>query len=73
MITLLRRFTFISFILLCAPLFALDFPPAPKQHVNDYAGVLSAQEAQEIDAMLSQHEKETSNQIVVAIFPTLDD
>jgi uncharacterized protein len=69
----LRRFTFICFILCCASAFALDFPAAPKQHVNDYAGVLKPEEVQEIDAMLSQNEKETSNQIVVAIFPTLDD
>jgi uncharacterized protein len=68
-----RRFTFVFLILLSTFSFALDFPAAPKQHVNDYAGVLKPQEVQEIDAMLMQQEKETSNQIVVAIFPTLDD
>ena len=71
---MLRRFAFVCLILLSVRAVALDFPPAPlKQHVNDYAGVLKPQEIQEIDAMLLQHEKQTSNQIIVAVFPTLDD
>ena len=59
--------------LICCPVysFALDYPPL-KQRVNDYAGILSAQEKEELESMLSRHETDTSNQIVVAIFPSLE-
>jgi uncharacterized protein len=70
---LLRVSVFLSISLCCIFAFGLDFPPPPKQHVNDYAGALSTADIQEIDDLLSGHEKETSNQIVIAIFPTLDD
>jgi uncharacterized protein len=60
--------------LICCPVysFALDYPPPLKQRVNDYAGILSAQEKEELELMLSRHETDTSNQIVVAIFPSLE-
>jgi uncharacterized protein len=46
-------------------------PPPPKAHFNDYAGVVSAAEAQRLDAKLAEFEKQTSTQIVVAVFPRL--
>ncbi len=53
-------------------------PPPPKAHFNDYAGVVSADEASRLDAKLAEFEKQTSTQIVVAIFrelpsPSLED
>ncbi len=67
------RFLLIA-TLICCPLwcFALDYPPPPTQRVNDYAGILSPQEKEELESMLRRHEEETSNQVVVAIFPTLE-
>ncbi|HVO11583.1 MAG TPA: TPM domain-containing protein [Vicinamibacteria bacterium] len=46
-------------------------PPPPKAHFNDYAGVVSAADAQRLDARLAEFEKQTSTQIVVAVFPKL--
>jgi uncharacterized protein len=43
-------------------------PPKPQKHFNDYAGVVSPAAAQEIDGILQQFERDTSNQILVAIF-----
>jgi uncharacterized protein len=44
-------------------------PPAPLDHFNDYAGIVRADTARQLDAELTQFERATSNQIVVAIFP----
>jgi len=44
-------------------------PPAPRDHFNDYAGVVPGATAQRLNAELTQFERETSNQIVVAVFP----
>ena len=46
-------------------------PPSPKAHFNDYAGVVPAADAQRLDAKLADFERETSTQIVVAVFPKL--
>lgn len=46
-------------------------PPAPRDHFNDYAGLVSADTARALDAQLTQFERDTSTQLVVAIFPTL--
>jgi uncharacterized protein len=51
--------------------FALDVP-ALRGHVNDYAGLLSAPAAQEIEASLSTFERSDSTQIVVLTIPTLE-
>jgi uncharacterized protein len=44
-------------------------PAAPRDHFNDYAGLVPAGVAQSLDATLTQFERDTSNQLVVAIFP----
>ena len=46
-------------------------PPAPPNHFNDFAGVVPADTAQSLDAELTQFERATSNQIVVAIYPRM--
>ncbi len=60
-------------LLLLAPLVhaAEVIPPAPRDHFNDYAGIVRADTARQLDAALTQLERDTSNQIVVAIFPHL--
>jgi len=69
------RPAFLVFLFACglswlAPLRAAEvIPPAPRDHFNDYAGVVSAGTAQSLDAELTQFERESSNQIVVAIYP----
>jgi uncharacterized protein len=58
-------------------LFALDaraaevIPPKPAAYFNDYAGVVSKDAASRFNEQLAQFERETSNQIVVAVFPKM--
>jgi uncharacterized protein len=47
-------------------------PPKPAQYFNDYAGVVSAAAARLVEGQLRQFERDTSNQIVVAIFPRME-
>jgi uncharacterized protein len=46
-------------------------PASPAAHFNDYAGIVSGQTVQRLDGALDQFEKETSNQVVVVIYPTM--
>lgn len=46
-------------------------PPKPGAYFNDYAGVVSQEAAQRFNQQLAQFERETSNQVVVAIFPKM--
>jgi uncharacterized protein len=46
-------------------------PPSPPAHFNDYAKLVQPATAQTLDDELNQFEKATSNQIVVAIYPTM--
>ena len=59
----------LSVWLLCSLRAAEVIPAAPRDHFNDYAGIVSAGTAQALDAELTQFERDTSNQIVVAIYP----
>ena len=43
-------------------------PPPPAAYFNDYGGVVPAADAQRLDAKLAQFGKETSTQVVVAVF-----
>jgi uncharacterized protein len=47
-------------------------PPAPARYFNDYAGVASGQTAGELNTLLENFERTSSNQIVVAVFPTME-
>src|ERR1044071_4631951 len=46
-------------------------PPKPDRYFNDYAGVVSKSAAQRFNEELAQFERETSDQVVVAIFPKM--
>jgi uncharacterized protein len=46
-------------------------PPAPTHFFNDYAHVVSSTNAALLDATLENYERESSDQIVVAIFPKM--
>ena len=46
-------------------------PPAPAHYFNDYANVVSAATADQLDQRLTQFERDTSNQIVVAVYPKM--
>jgi uncharacterized protein len=46
-------------------------PPKPDRYFNDYAGVVSKEAAQRFNEQLAQFERETSDQLVVAVFPKM--
>jgi uncharacterized protein len=46
-------------------------PPKPAAYFNDYAGVVSKEAAGRFNEQLAQFERDTSNQIVVAVFPKM--
>lgn len=46
-------------------------PPKPAAYFNDYAGLIPTSTAHQINTQLEQFERDTSNQIVVAIFRRL--
>lgn len=51
---------------------AETLPVRPAKYFNDYAGVVSAPVSANLDAKLRQFERDTSNQIVVAVYPKLE-
>jgi len=51
---------------------AEELPPAPKGYFNDYAGVISEAKQHELNERLANFDKDTTNQVVVAIFPKMD-
>jgi uncharacterized protein len=46
-------------------------PPKPERYFNDYAGVISKEAALRFNEQLAQFERETSDQVVVAVFPKM--
>ncbi len=52
--------------------FALAVPPPPTRRINDYAGALSLAERDRLEAKLAEREGTSQNQVVVAIFRSLE-
>jgi uncharacterized protein len=50
---------------------AQTIPPKPKLYFNDYAGFVPAADAERLNQKLARFDGETTNQILVAIFPSL--
>jgi uncharacterized protein len=46
-------------------------PPKPDRYFNDYASVVSKEAALRFNEQLAQFERETSDQVVVAVFPKM--
>jgi len=46
-------------------------PPKPAAYFNDYAGVVSKDATRHFNEQLAQFERDTSNQVVVAVFPRM--
>jgi uncharacterized protein len=46
-------------------------PPKPDRYFNDYAGVVPKEAAYRFNEQLAQFERETSDQVVVAVFPNM--
>jgi len=50
---------------------AADIPPKPTRYFNDYAGLVRPETAQRLNQQLASFERQTSNQILVVIYPSL--
>jgi uncharacterized protein len=62
----------ILFLLVSLRGFAAEvIPPAPTRYFNDYARVVSPATAERLNSMLEDFERESSSQIVVAVFPKM--
>ncbi len=75
-----RRFSLLAFVVwlllpaLGAPVLRAAspaLPPAPAAHFNDYAHFVPADRARTLDARLAQFERDSSNQLLVVIYPKL--
>jgi len=68
----------IHFLAALAFLFAISahaaevIPPKPAGYFNDYAGVVSKEAASRFNEQLAQFERDTSDQVVVAVFPKME-
>lgn len=68
----MKRLCLILFLLLGCRLFADEvIPPLPAAYFNDYANVVSPATAQQLNQTLEDFERQTSEQIVVAVFPKM--
>src|SRR6266568_3363479 len=76
-INIALRTTRSTFVLAAIAVFAISsqaaevIPPKPTAYFNDYAGVVSKDAAQRFNEQLAQFERDTSNQVVVAVFPKM--
>src|SRR5438093_8115137 len=61
-----------ALLLILSPLTAAEvIPPKPNRYFNDYAGVVPKAAADRFNEQLAQFERETSDQVVVAVFPKM--
>ncbi|MEI7728753.1 MAG: TPM domain-containing protein [Verrucomicrobiota bacterium] len=59
-------------VVCCFRTFAVEgIPPSPTQYFNDYAKVVSAATTAHLNQILEEFERQSSDQIVVAVFPKL--
>ena len=50
---------------------AVDVPAKPPHYFNDYASLIDPRTAQQLDQRLEDFERQTSNQILIVIYPSL--
>ena len=68
----MRRFCAILILVFGFRLFADEvIPPPPAAYFNDYANVVSAGTAAQLNQTLEDFERQSSDQIVVAVFPKM--
>ncbi|MDQ3198167.1 MAG: TPM domain-containing protein [Verrucomicrobiota bacterium] len=71
----MKRFRLFSllvlFLGLVGPVAAETMPSKPERYFNDYAGVVDATAASEMNEQLAQFERDTSTQLVVAVYPSM--
>lgn len=65
-------FATLVFLICSSPLFATEIPERPEGYVSDYADMISPTARTSLEAKLRQFEEETSNQVIVATFQSLE-
>src|SRR5580693_8822670 len=68
---LIRVTLLAAFGLLVLQAMAADVPAKPPHYFNDYASLIDQRTAQQLDQRLEDFERQTSNQILVVIYPSL--
>ena len=69
----LRLLGFAGLLLLQVGFAAAErIPAAPARYFNDYAGVVTHATSDRLNARLEQFERETSNQLLVVVFPKME-
>src|SRR5689334_21466471 len=67
-----RLAVIIGLLTVCWMAFGAEvIPPSPPKYFNDFAGVTSAATQEHLNQTLEDFEKQTSSQIVVAIYPKM--
>lgn len=67
-----KIFLFFIALIYSVSAYALEIPEKPTAYVNDYASLLNSNTKAQLEKTLYDFEQKTSNQIVVAIFGSLD-
>ncbi|MGA2030230.1 MAG: TPM domain-containing protein [Verrucomicrobiota bacterium] len=68
----MKRYWIVLVFAFCLRAFADEvIPPTPTQYFNDYAQVVSSATASQLNQTLEDFERQSSDQILVAIFPTM--
>jgi uncharacterized protein len=62
----------ITFLFLPLFVFAFDVPQRPTGFVQDFAGILTKEEVQELESKIQDFERNTTNEIAVVTIPSLD-
>jgi len=68
-----RFFSLLLVVIVCSAHGAESLPPAPTRYFNDYTGTVRPDTAAALNKKLEQFEKDTSSQIVVAMFGRMPD
>jgi uncharacterized protein len=68
---LIRISLLTAFGLFVVPGMAADLPAKPPRYFNDYASLIDSRTAQQLNQRLEDFERQTSNQILVVIYPSL--
>lgn len=70
--TVVRRCSFILIWIWCLSAIAAEvIPPAPTHYFNDYAHVVDATTANQLNMQLDGFERSTGNQVLVAVYPKM--
>ena len=72
MVSLAARLYFLGFLtLFVLHAVAADVPPKPPRYFNDFASLVDSQTAEKLNRQLEEFERQTSNQLLVVVYPSL--